>query len=188
MLRAVKNCQAALSFRVALPFRDELMFPVVNYDSDAVMDLDVPLPPDESVHCADGRKNSGGNEPNQIRTTIRMERSLLSYPIRSRIMSEIISVPIETYVMKVRAIMCSTVSPIMIRQTEVEQTTIRIIHINPETPSSAGNINRAVEIISSQKTDDTVRHSIPTGGHHYEYPKLHNNHLMPIHSHGPHNP
>ena len=23
------------------------------------------LPPDESVHCADGRKNSGGNEPNQ---------------------------------------------------------------------------------------------------------------------------
>ena len=66
-------------------------------------------------------------------------------------MSEIISVPIETYVMKVRAIMCSTVSPIMIRQTEVEQTTIRIIHINPETPSSAGNINRAVEIISSQK-------------------------------------
>lgn len=59
MLRAVKNCQAALSFR------DELMFPVVNYDSDAVMDLDVPLPPDESVHCADGRKNSGGNEPNQ---------------------------------------------------------------------------------------------------------------------------
>ena len=29
------------------------------------MDLDVPLPPDESVHCADGRKNSGGNEPNQ---------------------------------------------------------------------------------------------------------------------------
>ena len=28
-------------------------------------DLDVPLPPDESVHCADGRKNSGGNEPNQ---------------------------------------------------------------------------------------------------------------------------
>ena len=65
MLRAVKNCQAALSFRVALPFRDELMFPVVNYDSDAVMDLDVPLPPDESVHCADGRKNSGGNEPNQ---------------------------------------------------------------------------------------------------------------------------
>ena len=47
-------------------------------------------------------------------------------------MSEIISVPIETYVMKVRAIMCSTVSPIMIRQTEVEQTTIRIIHINPE--------------------------------------------------------
>ena len=80
-----------------------------------------------------------------------MERSLLSYPIRSRIMSEIISVPIETYVMKVRAIMCSTVSPIMIRQTEVEQTTIRIIHINPETPSSAGNINRAVEIISSQK-------------------------------------
>ena len=66
-------------------------------------------------------------------------------------MSEIISVPIETYVMKVRAIMCSTVSPIMIRQTEVEQTTIRIIHINPETPSSAGNINRAVEITSSQK-------------------------------------
>ena len=65
MFRAVKNCQAALSFRVALPFRDELMFPVVNYDSDAVMDLDVPLPPDESVHCADGRKNSGGNEPNQ---------------------------------------------------------------------------------------------------------------------------
>ena len=59
MLRAVKNCRAALSFR------DELMFPVVNYDSDAVMDLDVPLPPDESVHCADGRKNSGGNEPNQ---------------------------------------------------------------------------------------------------------------------------
>ena len=65
MLRAVKNCQAALSFQVALPFRDELMFPVVNYDSDAVMDLDVPLPPDESVHCADGRKNTGVNEPNQ---------------------------------------------------------------------------------------------------------------------------
>ena len=51
---------------------------------------------------------------------IRMERSLLSYPIRSRIMSEIISVPIETYVMKVRAIMCSTVSPIMIRYTKIE--------------------------------------------------------------------
>ena len=35
------------------------------YAMDVVMDLDVPLPPDESVHCADGRKNSGGNEPNQ---------------------------------------------------------------------------------------------------------------------------
>ena len=88
----------------------------------------------------------------KIRTAVRVIHSLISYPMRRRIMVKIIvSTPIIAGMMNMRTIVRSTIGMIMIRQTEVEQTTIRIIHINPETPSSSGHINRPIKIIGSHE-------------------------------------
>lgn len=88
----------------------------------------------------------------EIRTTIRVEYSLISHPVWCRVMIEIsISPPIETCMMKVRTIMCSTISTVMVRYTKIKQATVRIIDINPETPFSSGYINRPIEIVSTEK-------------------------------------
>ena len=57
----------------------------------------------------------------EIRTTIRMEYSLIPYPVWSRIMDNVIvSSPVIAHMMNMRTIMCTTVSPIMIRYTKIE--------------------------------------------------------------------
>ena len=82
-----------------------------------------------------------------------MEYPLISYPIWRRIVHKIIiSSPIITHMMNMRTIVRSTIGMIMIRHTEIEQAAIRIIDINPETPSSSGDINGTIEILSSQES------------------------------------
>ena len=61
-----------------------------------------------------------------------MIHSLISYPMRRRIMVKmIVSTPIIAGMMNMRAIVRSTIGMIMIRHTEIEQAAIRIIDINP---------------------------------------------------------
>lgn len=82
-----------------------------------------------------------------------MKNSLISNPIRTGIMAKlIISSPIIAYMMVVRTIVCATICPVMIRYAEVEQAGIRIIDINPEVPASSIDIQRSVEIISTQES------------------------------------
>ena len=84
----------------------------------------------------------------EIRTTIRVEYSLISHPMRCRIMVEIsISAPIITHMVKVWTIMRSTISTVMIRHTKIEQATVRVIDVHPETPFPSGYINRPIEIL-----------------------------------------
>ena len=121
----------------------------------------------------------------EIRTTIRVEYSLISHPMRCRIMVEIsISAPIITHMVKVWTIMCSTISTVMVRHTKIKQTAIRVININPETPFPSGYIDWPIEILGT----DTVHHSISSEDRHYGYPTLHNNHPMPIRNHVLRNP
>lgn len=96
---------------------------------------------------ANGRIRTETNRP-KVRTTIRMECSLISHPMRCRVMVEIsISVPIKTCIMKMRTIMRSTIGTIMVRHTEIEQAVVRVVDINAEVPSSSRHIYRAIEII-----------------------------------------
>lgn len=98
-----------------------------------------------------GRIRTEMNRP-KIRTAIRMIYPLIPHPMRRRIMVEIIiPPPIITCMMDIRAIMCPTIGTIMIRYSEIEQATIRIIDINTEIPSSSGYVYRPIEIISSHK-------------------------------------
>ena len=88
----------------------------------------------------------------EIRTTIRVEYSLISHPMRCRIMVEIsISSPIVACMVKVWTIMRSTISTVMIRHTKIEQATVRVIDVNPETPFPSGYINRPIEILGTEK-------------------------------------
>ena len=88
----------------------------------------------------------------EIRTTIRVEYSLISHPMRCRIMVEIsISAPIITHMVKVWTIMCSTISTVMVRHTKIKQTTIRVININPETPFPSGYIDWPIEILGTEE-------------------------------------
>lgn len=57
--------------------------------------------------------------------------------------------PIITRVMKIRAIMRTTISPVMIRQAEIEHIAVRIVDIHPETPFATIHIDRTIEIFSS---------------------------------------
>ena len=98
-----------------------------------------------------GRIRTEMNRP-KIRTAIRMIYPLIPHPMRRRIMVEIIiPPPIITCMMDIWAIMCPTIGTIMIRYSEIEQATIRIIDINTEIPSSSGYVYRPIEIISSHK-------------------------------------
>ena len=88
----------------------------------------------------------------EIRTTIRVEYSLISHPMRCRIMVEIsISAPIITHMVKVWTIMCSTISTVMVRHTKIKQTAIRVININPETPFPSGYIDWPIEILGTEE-------------------------------------
>ena len=88
----------------------------------------------------------------EIRTTIRVEYSLISHPMRCRIMVEIsISAPIITHMVKVWTIMCSTISTVMVRHTKIKQTAIRVININPETPFPSGYIDWSIEILGTEE-------------------------------------
>lgn len=88
----------------------------------------------------------------EVRTTIRVIYSLISHPVRCRVMVEIsISSPIVACMVKVRTIMRSTISTVMIRHTKIEQATVRVIDVNPETPFPSGYINRPIEILGTEK-------------------------------------
>ena len=88
----------------------------------------------------------------EIRTTIRVEYSLISHPMRCRIMVEIsISAPIITHMVKVWTIMCSTISTVMVRHTKIKQTAIRVINITPETPFPSGYIDWSIEILGTEE-------------------------------------
>ena len=52
---------------------------------------------------------------------------------------------------KVWTIMRSTISTVMIRHTKIEQATVRVIDVNPETPFPSGYINRPIEILGTEK-------------------------------------
>ena len=88
----------------------------------------------------------------EVRTTIRVIYSLISHPVRCRVMVEIsISSPIVACMVKVWTIMRSTISTVMIRHTKIEQATVRVIDVNPETPFPSGYINRPIEILGTEK-------------------------------------
>ena len=88
----------------------------------------------------------------EVRTTIRVIYSLISHPVRCRVMVEIsISSPIVACMVKVRTIMRSTISTVMIRHTKIEQATVRVIDVHPETPFPSGYINRPIEILGTEK-------------------------------------
>lgn len=88
----------------------------------------------------------------KVRTTIRVIYSLISHPVRCRVMVEIsISSPIVACMVKVWTIMRSTISTVMIRHTKIEQATVRVIDVNPETPFPSGYINRPIEILGTEK-------------------------------------
>lgn len=88
----------------------------------------------------------------EVRMTIRVIYSLISHPVRCRVMVEIsISSPIVACMVKVRTIMRSTISTVMIRHTKIEQATVRVIDVNPETPFPSGYINRPIEILGTEK-------------------------------------
>ena len=97
---------------------------------------------------------SSRTEPDrtEVRTTIRVIYSLISHPVRCRVMVEIsISSPIVACMVKVRTIMRSTISTVMIRHTKIEQATVRVIDVHPETPFPSGYINRPIEILGTEK-------------------------------------
>ena len=88
----------------------------------------------------------------KVRTTIRVIYSLISHPVRCRVMVEIsISSPIVACMVKVWTIMRSTISTVMIRHTKIEQATVRVIDVHPETPFPSGYINRPIEILGTEK-------------------------------------
>lgn len=88
----------------------------------------------------------------EVRMTIRVIYSLISHPVRCRVMVEIsISSPIVACMVKVRTIMRSTISTVMIRHTKIEQATVRVIDVHPETPFPSGYINRPIEILGTEK-------------------------------------
>ena len=63
----------------------------------------------------------------------------------------IVSSPVIAHMMKVRTIMRSTISTVMIRHTKIEQATVRVIDVHPETPFPSGYINRPIEILGTEK-------------------------------------
>ena len=74
----------------------------------------------------------------KIRATISRIATFVSDPERSCIMVDVImSAPIIADGMKITPIMTSAIRMIMVRRSEIEVSTVRVVHIHPETPTTS---------------------------------------------------